>query len=42
MAYADECLEMSFTWRRDYVATGDARKGNTFVVRFALKNLGLR
>jgi LPS-assembly protein len=42
VAYADECLEMSLTWRRDYVATGDARKGNTFVVRFALKNLGFR
>jgi LPS-assembly protein len=42
VAYADECLEMSFTWRRDYVSTGDARRGNTFLVRFALKNLGLR
>ena len=42
VAYADECLEMSFTWRRDYVTTGDARKGNSFIVRFALKNLGFR
>ena len=42
VAYADECLEMSFTWRRDYVSTGDARKGNSFIVRFALKNLGFR
>ncbi|HUQ14096.1 MAG TPA: LPS assembly protein LptD [Novosphingobium sp.] len=42
VAYADECLEMSFTWRRDYESTGDARKGNTFLVRFALKNLGFR
>ena len=42
VAYADECLEMSFTWRRDYVTTGDARKGNSFVVRLALKNLGFR
>ena len=33
---------MSFTWRRDYVTTGDARKGNSFVVRLALKNLGFR
>ena len=42
VAYADECLEMSFTWRRDYVTTGDARKGNSFIIRFALKNLGFR
>ena len=42
VAYSDECLEMSFTYRRDYVTTGDARKGNSFIVRFALKNLGFR
>ena len=42
VAYADECLEMSFTWRRDYETTGDARKGNSFQVRLALKNLGFR
>ncbi|MET0250777.1 MAG: LPS assembly protein LptD [Novosphingobium sp.] len=41
IAYADECLEMSFTWRRDYVSTGDAKKGNLFLVSVALKNLGL-
>ncbi|OJW70700.1 MAG: organic solvent tolerance protein [Sphingomonadales bacterium 63-6] len=39
-AYADDCLELGFTWRRDYVASGDARKGNTFQVHIALKNLG--
>lgn len=42
VAYNDECLEMSFTWRRDYQSTGDARKGNSFIIRFSLKNLGLR
>ena len=42
VAYSDECLEMSFTWRRDFFTTGDARRGNTFIVRFALKNLGFR
>ncbi|WP_417600374.1 LPS-assembly protein LptD [Novosphingobium tardum] len=42
VAYSDDCLEMSFTWRRDYVGTGDARKGNTFLVTFGLKNLGFR
>jgi LPS-assembly protein len=41
VAYADECLEMSVLWRRDYVGTGDARRGNSFVVSVGLKNLGL-
>ncbi|MEY4160684.1 MAG: hypothetical protein RLZZ136_1305, partial [Pseudomonadota bacterium] len=27
VAYQDECLELALTWRRDYVANGDARKG---------------
>jgi LPS-assembly protein len=30
------------TWRRDYQATGDARRGNSFQVHFALRNLGFR
>ncbi len=38
--YEDEGLEFGFTWRRDYDDTGDARRGNTFLVRFALTNLG--
>ena len=42
VAYQDECLELAFTWRRDFVATGDARKGNTFQISFALRNLGFR
>ena len=42
VAYADECLEMSLTFRRDYVSTGDARMGNSFLVRIGLKNLGFR
>jgi LPS-assembly protein len=28
------------TWRRDYDTTGDIRRGNTFLFRVALKNLG--
>jgi LPS-assembly protein len=40
VAYQDDCLELSFTWRRDYVATGDAQKGNTFQFNIALRNLG--
>ena len=40
VAYSDDCLELGVTWRRDYVASGDARKGNTFQIHIALKNLG--
>ncbi|MBW8784024.1 MAG: LPS-assembly protein LptD [Novosphingobium sp.] len=42
VAYQDDCLELAFTWRRDYTTTGDARKGNTFQLHFALRNLGFR
>lgn len=42
VAYQDDCLEIDFTWRRDYVATGDAQKGNTFQIHIALRNLGFR
>lgn len=42
IAYADDCLEMSFTWRRDFVALADARRGNSFRVNFALRNIGFR
>jgi LPS-assembly protein len=41
-AYEDDCLQVSLTWRRDYQATGDARRGNSFQLRFALKNIGFR
>lgn len=40
VAYQDNCLEFDLTWRRDYVTTGDARKGNIFQVHIALRNLG--
>jgi len=42
IAYQDDCLEIAFTWRRDYIASGDAERGNSFQVRFSLKNLGFR
>ncbi len=42
IAYQDDCLDVSVTWRRDYAATGDAQRGNSFQVRFALRNLGFR
>lgn len=41
-AYEDDCLKVSLTWRRDYQANGDAQKGNSFLIRFSLKNIGLR
>jgi len=42
VAYSDDCLELAITWRRDYVATGDAGRGNTVQIYFALRNLGFR
>ena len=42
VAYQDDCLELGLTWRRDFVTTGDAEKGDIFEVRFALRNLGFR
>ncbi len=42
VAYQDDCLEMGATWRRDYIAAGDARRGDTFQLYFSLKNLGFR
>lgn len=42
VAYADDCLEMGFTWRRDYIELADARSGNSFRVHFALRNIGFR
>ncbi|HLL58297.1 MAG TPA: LPS-assembly protein LptD, partial [Allosphingosinicella sp.] len=40
IAYDDDCIEIGVTWRRDYEASGDFRRGNTFLFRVALKNLG--
>jgi LPS-assembly protein len=42
LAYRDDCLEMGVTWRRDYLDQGDAKRGNTFQLYFALRNLGFR
>jgi LPS-assembly protein len=38
--YNDDCIELGITWRRDYETSGDARRGNTFLIRVALRNLG--
>jgi LPS-assembly protein len=42
IAYADDCIEFGATWRRDFIDAGDARRGNTFQLFFALRNLGFR
>ena len=41
VAYDDGCLSMGITWRYDYENTGDARRGSTFLLRLALRNLGV-
>jgi LPS-assembly protein len=40
IAYEDECFELGITWRRDYTEDRDFRRGNSFLLRLALKNLG--
>lgn len=42
IAYADDCIEFGATWRRDFITAGDAARGNTFQLFFALRNLGFR
>lgn len=41
-AYTDDCLDLGLTWRRDYVTTGDVRRGNTFQLTFSLRNIGVK
>ncbi|WP_419722987.1 LPS-assembly protein LptD [Sphingobium aquiterrae] len=41
IAYADDCLELGLTWKRDYRVVGDARRGNSFLLRLAFRNLGI-
>ncbi|HWI87230.1 MAG TPA: LPS assembly protein LptD [Sphingomonas sp.] len=40
LLYENECLSLGVTWRKDYDPTGDARRGSTFSLRLALKNIG--
>ncbi len=42
VAYQDDCLELGVTWRRDYITSGDAERGDTFQFYFSLRNLGFR
>ncbi len=38
--YEDDCLRLGVTWKRDYQTTGDARRGSSYLLTLALKNLG--
>lgn len=38
--YEDDCLRLGATWRRYYNNTGDARRGNSFLLTLAFTNLG--
>src|SRR3546814_1386087 len=40
ITYEDDCLSIALTWRRNYIDTGDARRGNSFSFRVAFRNLG--
>ena len=42
LSYSSDCLEVDFTWRKDYVSIGDAAKGSSFMIHFSLRNIGLR
>ncbi|MCK0127844.1 LPS assembly protein LptD [Erythrobacter sp. F6033] len=42
IAYQDDCIDMGLTWRRDFITAGDAERGNTFQLFFALRNLGFQ
>lgn len=41
VAYEDDCLKLGLTWKRDYEDTGDARRGNSYLLTLAFKNLGI-
>ncbi|MEN3746941.1 LPS assembly protein LptD [Sphingomonas sp. HF-S3] len=40
VTYEDDCLRLGLTWRRDYQTTGDARRGNGYLLSLSFKNLG--
>ena len=42
LAYTDSCLDLAFTWRRDYVTNGDAVRGNSYSLTLSFKNIGTR
>ncbi len=40
ITYEDDCMRLGLTWKRDYQTTGDARRGNSYLLTLAFKNLG--
>ncbi len=40
VAYEDECFRFGFSWRRDYRADRDFRRGSSYNLTLAFKNLG--
>nr|WP_246587009.1 LPS assembly protein LptD [Stakelama flava] len=40
VAYEDDCLKLGVSWRRYYEDTGDARRGNSYLLTLSFKNLG--
>ncbi|MEH3106764.1 MAG: LPS assembly protein LptD [Sphingomonas fennica] len=38
--YSDDCFQIGLTWLRNYYRVGDARGGNSFLLKLALKNIG--
>ncbi len=40
VAYDDGYLNIGLTWRRDYQDTGDARRGNSYILQLGFRNLG--
>ena len=40
VAYEDECFRFGVSWKRDYLADRDFRRGNSFSLTIAFKNLG--
>ena len=40
LVYEDDCVQLGVSWRHDYERAGDARRGNSYRLRLALKNLG--
>jgi LPS-assembly protein len=40
VTYEDDCLRLGLTWKRYYETTGDAQRGNSYLLSLAFKNLG--
>ena len=41
IAYQNDCVDLGLTWQREYQTLGDARRGSSFLVRLAFRNLGI-